>query len=144
MKDKNGENNLSRDIREQSSRERDATELVQVHNWKKKQMIKRTITTPWRILVSRVASTYYLKSPVANKKLQPVHRTEKGGAYTGKTACNSNCLWGAKILDLADTDFKASAKNMWKELKEVRSEEWRKVRWHCPIKQRISMKRLKG
>ena len=40
-------------------------------------------------------------------------------------AGNSDCLWGAKILDLADTDFKACIKSMFKELKETMSKNFR-------------------
>ena len=45
--------------------------------------------------------------------------------HTKKMAGNSNCLWGAKILALADTDFKACIKNMFKELKEATSKNFR-------------------
>lgn len=61
--------------------------------------------------------------------------TGKCDTYTGKMAGNSNCLWGAKILDLADTDFKASIKSMFKELKETMSINFREsmVTMSCPV-----------
>lgn len=77
-------------------------------------MIKQTTATPWGISVSRVATIYSLKYSVFNKKNYTCAQKQESVAHTGKIAGDSNCLWGAKILDLADTGFKVSIKSMFK------------------------------
>ena len=58
-----------------------------------KQTTKQ-ITTTFRggKSVSKVATIYYLKCPIFNKKLQDMQKIGKCDPYTGKKVGNENCL----------------------------------------------------